>query len=1041
MTNKIIDAALDNRFVVLLLVALLIAVGTWSVTTLPVDAVPDLTNVQVQILTTSPSLGPVEMEQFVTFPVETAMSGLPNVEEIRSVTRFGLSNVTVVFEEGTDIYWARQQVGERLIDARDQIPAGAGTPTMGPIATGMGEIYQFEVRAKPGFNYDLQELRTILDWQVAFQLRSVPGVIEVNSFGGELKTYEVQVNPDALLNYKIPLDRLFEALQKNNSNAGGGYIVHHEEQQIIRAEGLVQSLDDIGSIVLDSREGGTPVYVRDIGQVRFAPMLRQGYVTRDGRGEAVTGIVMMLIGENSRVVVDRVKQKVAEIQKTLPEGIFIEAFYDRTELVRRAIDTVTENISGGAILVIIMLFLLVGDLRAGLIVASAIPLSALITFISMKYFNVSANLMSLGALDFGIIVDGAVVMVENAIRHVAQAKRLNPDMKKAGLEVFREAGHEVGRPILFAGAIVIIVFLPILSLRGLEGKMFGPMAFSFMSALVGALVLSLTVMPVLVSLFLARKFSEKDALLLRWCKRGYEPLLKFAIARPLRVFLSAVASLAIGIVLAMGFGSEFVPKLDEGDLAVQAIRLPSVSLERSIEMTTTIEKTLLKDFAKEVKSVISKTGRPEIATDPMGVEASDIFVILKPKDQWRFDSKEELVTAMKASLDDQVPANNFSFTQPIELRVQELIAGVRLDIGISLYGDDLDTLKEVGNKIAGVVSQVPGAGDVQAEQTGGLPYIQMKIRRDQIARYGINASDVLDTVAIIGGKEVGQVFEGQRRFPLQVRLGPKWRANVEMLKRLKVADPLGRQIPLEQLVDIDIGPGVAQISRDEIRRRFLIQVNVRGRDLAGFVADAQKAVAEQVKLPPNYTVAWGGQFKNLQDATGRLAIAVPLALFLICSLLYLTFKSSKLALLIFLNVPIATTGGILALWIRDMPFSISAGIGFIALFGIAVMNGVVLIEHIRYLRLRGMSVNEAAHQGALDRLRPVLMTATTDALGFIPMAISSSSGAEVQRPLATVVIGGVITSSLLTLIVLPAIYRWFEPKPREDQQVGDSLKP
>lgn len=1035
MINKFINASLNNRFAVLLLVVLLIAVGVWSMTTLPVDAVPDLTNVQVQVLTTSPSLGPVEMEQFITFPVETSMSGIPKVAEIRSVTRFGLSNVTVVFEEATDIYWARQQVNERLTEAREQIPEGLGTPTMGPIATGMGEIYQFEVRAKPGYEYNLQELRTILDWQIAFQLRGVPGVIEVNTFGGELKTYEVQVNPDALLNYKIPLNRVFEALQENNANAGGGYIAHNEEQQLIRGEGLVQSLDDIANIVLESRKDGTPIHIHDIAEVRFAPMLRQGYVTRDGRGEAVTGIVMMLMGENSRVVVDRVKQKVAEIEETLPEGVYIDAFYDRTELVRRAIETVTENVSGGAILVIIILFLLVGDWRAGLIVAAAVPLSALFTFASMRYFGMSANLMSLGALDFGIIVDGSVVMVENAIRHVAQAKRLNPDLKKAGLDVFRDAGHEVGRPILFAGAVVIIVFLPILSLQGIEGKMFAPMAFSFMSALVGALILALTVMPVMASLFLARRFTEKDPMLVRWCKRGYEPLLKFVIAHPRLTFLSATGCFGASVLIAMTFGAEFVPKLDEGDMAVQAIRLPSVSLERSIETTTAIEKLLVEEFPEEVETVISKTGRAEIATDPMGIEVSDIFVILKPKDEWRFGSKEELIAAMKESLESKIPANNFSFTQPIELRVQELIAGVRLDIGISLYGDDLDTLKEVGNKIAAVVSEVPGAADVQAEQTGGLPYIEMRIRRDQIARYGINASDVLDTISVVGGKVVGQVFEGQRRFPLQVRLGPKWRENVETLKRLKVADPQGRQIPLEQLVDIEIGPGVAQISRDEIRRRFLIQVNVRGRDLAGFVSDAKEAVAEQVELPPNYRIGWGGQFKNLQDATGRLLIAVPLALFLICSLLYLTFNSAKLALLVFLHVPIGATGGILALWLRGMPFSISAGIGFIALFGISVMDGVVLIEHIRNLRHRGLAMNEAVHQGALDRLRPVLMTTATDALGFIPMAISTSSGAEVQRPLATVVIGGVLTASTLTLVVLPAVYHWFEPKREEEVEV------
>jgi len=1034
MINRIIDASLNNRFVVLLLVVLLIAVGAWSMVRLPVDAVPDLTNVQVQVLTTSPSLSPVEMEQFVTFPVETAMSGIPRVEEIRSVTRFGLSNVTVVFEEGTDIYWARQLVNERLTEAREAIPEGLGTPTMGPIATGMGEIYQFEVRAKPGYDYSLQDLRTILDWQVAFQLRSVSGVIEVNAFGGELKTYEVQINPDSLLNYNVSLSRVFEALQENNANAGGGYIVHHEEQQIIRGEGLVESLDDIASIVLDSREDGTPVHVHDVAEVRFAPMLRQGYVTRDGRGEAVTGIVMMLIGENSRVVVDRVKQKVAEIEETLPEGVYIEAFYDRTELVRRAVDTVTENISGGAILVIIILFLLVGDWRAGLIVASAIPLSALVTFTAMNYFGVSANLMSLGALDFGIIVDGSVVMIENAIRHAAQAKRANPDLKKVGLDIYRQAGHEVGRPILFAGAVVIIVFLPILSLQGIEGKMFGPMAFSFMSALVGALVLALTVMPVMASLFLAHRFTESDPFLVRWCKRGYEPLLRFVIAHPRFTFLSAVGTFGISVLMALTFGAEFVPKLDEGDMAIQAIRLPSVSLERSIEMTTEIEKTLMEEFSDEVESVISKTGRPEIATDPMGIEASDIFVILKSRDEWRFGSKDELVAAMKESLENTIPANNFSFTQPIELRVQELIAGVRLDIGISLYGDDLETLKDIGNQIAQVVSQVPGAADVQAEQTGGLPYIQMRIRRDQIARYGINASEVLDAISVIGGKVVGQVFEGQRRFPLQVRLGPKWREHVETLKGLKVTDPQGRQIPLEQLVDIEVGPGVAQISRDEIRRRFLVQVNVRGRDLARFVADAKRAVAEQVELPPNYRIAWGGQFKNLQDATGRLAVAVPLALFLICSLLYLTFNSGSLALLVFMHVPIGATGGIFALWLRDMPFSISAGIGFIALFGISVMDGVVLIEHIRNLRRRGMNMNDAVYQGSLDRLRPVLMTTATDALGFIPMALSTSSGAEVQRPLATVVIGGVLTASTLTLVVLPAVYHWFEPKDETDAQ-------
>ncbi len=1032
MINRIIDVSLENRFVVLLGVVLLIAGGIYSMFRLPVDAVPDLTNIQVQVLTTSPALGPTEMEQFVTFPVETAMSGIPKVTEIRSVTRFGLSNVTVVFEEGTDIYWARQLVSERLTQARSEIPAEIGVPTMGPIATGMGEIYQFEVRAKEGYDYSLQDLRTILDWDIAFQLRGVPGVIEVNAFGGELKTYEVQIDPTAMLNYGISLQEVFTALDRNNANSGGGYIQHYEEQRLIRAEGLVQSLHDVGDIVLDSREDGTPILIRDIGEVRFAPLLRQGYVTRDGRGEAVVGIVMMLMGENSRSVVERVKQEVAEIEKSLPEGVYVDAFYDRTELVRRAVGTVVENVSGGAILVIVMLFLLVGDVRAGLIVASAIPLSALFTFMAMSYFGVSANLLSLGALDFGIIVDGAVVMVENVVRQVGVAKLRDPSMKKAGIGVFRDASHEVARPILFAGAIVIIVFLPILSLEGVEGKMFRPMAFSFMSALVGALVLSLTVMPVLASLFLARKFTQRDPFLIRWAKRAYEPLLRAAMARPGFVVACSVISVVLGGLVATQFGAEFVPKLDEGDMAIQAVRLPSVSLERSIEMTTDIEKTLLEKFPDEVDSVISKTGRPEIATDPMGVEASDIFVIMKPRAEWKFDDKQDLILAMKGELDSKIPGNNFSFTQPIELRVQELLSGVRSDIGISLYGDDLDQLKEIGDRIAAVVGQVPGAADVQPEQTGGLPYIQIKIRRDQIARYGINAGDVLDTIATIGGKEVGQVFEGQRRFPLVVRLMPKYRENLESLKKLRVADRSGRQIPLEQLAEISVGPGVAQISRDSIRRRFLVQVNVRGRDLASFVAEAQDAVDEQIQLPAGYRIAWGGQFKNLQEAVGRLSVAVPLALFLIIALLYMTFRSVKLASLIFLNVPIATVGGIFALWIRGMPFSISAGVGFIALFGIAVMNGVVLIEHVRALRQSGKELGDAVFHGAVDRLRPVLMTATTDALGFLPMAFSVSSGAEVQRPLATVVIGGVITSSILTLIVLPTIYKWFEPAIQED---------
>lgn len=1030
MIDRIINWSLDNRLVVLLLTATLVAAGVYSAVTLPLDAVPDLTNVQVQVLTNSPALGPIEVEQFITFPVETAMSGVPRVEEIRSVSRFGLSAVTVVFEEGTDVYWARNLVNERLQKARETIPAGAGVPELGPIATGMSEIYQFEVRAKPGYEskYNPMELRTILDWQIAFQLRSVPGVIEVNTFGGQLKTYEVQADPNRLQNFGLSLGDVFAALERNNGNAGGGQIVHGEELRLIRGEGLISSLDDIRNIVLASRNG-TPIHVGDVADVRFAPMLRQGAVTRDGEREAVVGMVMMLAGENSRAVVSAVKQKVAEIDETLPEGVVIDTFYDRTELVERTIHTVAENISGGAVLVVIMLLLMLGDLRAGLIVAAAIPLSACGAFIAMRLKGVSANLMSLGAIDFGVIVDGAVVMVENIVRRASLFQRSAPG-RRVPLGVFRTAGFEVGKPILFSGAIVVIVFLPIMTLQGIEGKMFRPMAFVFMSALAWALVLSVTVMPVLASLFLVRRMKEAEPVVVRWARSAYAPLLRRALARPGLVVSVAFASFLASVAIASRFGAEFIPKLDEGDIAIQAVRLPSVSLEASIEMTKAIERTLLAKFPDAVETVVSKSGRPEIANDPMGIYQTDIIVRLKPPAEWKYDTKDDLVAAMAKVLDETVPSNGLSFTQPIELRVQELVAGVRSDVGLSLYGDDLKLLEEKGDEIARVLQKVPGAADVQAAKLAGLPYLRVIIDRAAIGRYGINARDVLDAVEAAGGKVVGQVFEGQRRFPLQVRLPESWRDNAEAISRIKVNDPTGRPIPLAQLAKIESENGPAEVSRDGIRRRTLIQCNVRGRDLARFVADAQAAVKREVKLPPGYLLTWGGQFENLRDASLRLAVAVPAALFLIASLLYMTFNSVRLAGLIFLNVPIAATGGIVALWVRGMPFSISAGVGFIALFGIAVMNGVVLIEHIRHLRHEGHDTPAAVYEGAMDRMRPVLMTAAVDVLGFLPMAFSASAGAEVQRPLATVVIGGVVTSTVLTLLVLPAIYHWFEP--RED---------
>ena len=1033
IVQRIIQWSLQNRFIVQIASLLILAMGFVAATQIPLDAVPDLTNVQVQVLTNSPALGPEEVEQFITFPIENAMSGVPNVDEIRSISRFGLSAVTVTFYDGTDIYWARNQVNERLQRARENIPPGMGTPELGPIATGMSEIYQFEVRSKPGFKYSLSELRSMLDWQIAFQLRSVQGVVEVNTFGGELKTYEIQVDPAQLQNYGISFADVFKALDENNGNSGGGYIAHGAEQRLVRGQGLVTSLEDIQNIVLESRDG-TPIRIKDIGEARFAPMLRQGAVTRDGDREAVIGMVMMIMGGNSRKVVEEVKEKIHTIQKTLPEGIEIDTFYDRTDLVEKTIHTVAENIGLGVLLVIVMLIVLLGDLRAGLIVAAAIPLSAMSALIAMRYAGVSANLMSLGAVDFGVIVDGAVVMIENCMRQAANHLKSNPG-KKVPLHVFESSASEVGKPILFAGLIVVIVFIPILSLQGMEGKMFRPMAFTFMTALSSALILSVTVMPVLASLFLARWIQQKDTLVVRGLKRLYEPCLRFSMKHPLGMFLAAIGIFAISVLLARQFGREFVPKLDEGDIAIQATRLPSVSLETSVELTKAMERCLLK--FPQVITVVSKTGRPEIANDPMGVYQTDVIVRLKPKEQWPEPiSKEELVVQMRKALAREVPANSFSFTQPIELRVQELVAGVRSDIGLSLYGDDLGVLKAKGDEIVQALLRVKGAADVAAQQIAGLSYCGVSVRRDALARYGINAREVLDAVACVGGKVVGQVFEGQRRFPMQVRLAPEWRTDVEKLSQLKVEDASGRQIPISQLAEIKINDGPVEISRDSIRRRLLISCNVQGRDLGGFVAEAQRVVDQSVELPPNYILHWGGQFANLREATERLAIAVPVALLLIFSLLYVTFNSVRLALLIYLNVPIAATGGILALWARGMPFSISAGVGFIALFGIAVMNGVVLIEHIRHLRHQGLSPVDAVVQGALDRLRPVFMTAACGALGFIPMAISSSSGAEVQRPLATVVIGGLITSTVLTLLVLPSIYRWFEPKENATEELA-----
>jgi cobalt-zinc-cadmium resistance protein CzcA len=1033
MLIKIFEFSLANRFLIIILSLVIVGLGIWSMLKLPIYAVPDVTPNQVQILTNSPGLGPVEVEQFITFPVETAMSGLPGIEGIRSVSRFGLSAVTVTFKEDVEIYFARRLVMERLPQAREMIPEGFGTPEMGPISTGLGEIYQFEVK---GEGYSLMELRSILEWDIAFKLKSVPGVVEVNTYGGELKTYEIQLSADKLVSYDLSIDQVFEALENNNANSGGAYIERNQEQYLIRGEGLVRGLTDIGNIVIATRNDGTPIFIRDIAEVTFAPMVRQGAVTRDGKGEVVTGVVMMLIGENSRTVVNSVKEKIEEIKASLPEGVVIDTYYDRTELVRKTIKTVTKNLGEGAFLVIIILFLILGNFRAGLIVAAAIPLSMLVAFTGMKYFRISGNLMSLGAIDFGLIVDGSVVMIENIVRHLSLKSKTGPagevarsqneaEDKSNIIEVILRAGREVLRPIVFAVSIIIIVYIPILALEGIEGKMFKPMALTVIFALIGSLVLSFTLMPVLASYFLKKNDlkKEKETFIIKMVKKYYLPLVQKTIKRPKITAAAAGVIFLLSLIFVPFMGAEFIPRLDEGAIALQAWRLPSVSLEESVRNTSMIEKNLKK--YPEVITVVSRTGRAEIATDPMGVEISDIYVILKPPSEWKSaKTKEELVEKMNASLTESLPGTMFSYSQPIELRVQELIAGVRSDVAINIYGDDLEMLEELGGKVVKVISKVPGSADTKAEQVAGLPYLRVVIDRDAIARYGINASQVLDTVEAIGGKQVGQVLEGQKRFFIQVRFSPEDRKSFESIKNIRVSNRNGQLIPLNQLADIRVEEGPAQISRENIHRKLSVETNVRGGDLASFVSEAQEAVDNEIKLPSGYWIEWGGQFENLQRASSTLTIVVPVALLLIFVLLYLTFGSVRPALMIYLNIPLAATGGIIALFLRGMPFSISAGIGFIALFGIAVLNGVVLMSYIIQKRKEGKSPTEAAREGAEIRLRPVLMTALVASFGFIPMALSSSAGAEVQRPLATVVIGGLVTSTLLTLLVLPAIYSW-----------------
>ena len=1033
MINRIIDFSIRWRLFVLLLAVLLVAFGLRAALELPIDAVPDVTTNQVQINAEAPAFTPLEVEQYVTIPVELAMSSVPEKEEIRSISRFGLSQVTITFREGTDIYWARQVVLERLLEADEDLPPGVSTE-MAPISTGLGEIYQFTLEAEPEAHteYTPRELRTILDWTIKPRLRTVPGTIEVNSFGGEEKQYEVLVDPARLISYGLTLGQVFEALERNNSNVGGAYLERRGEQQLIRGVGLLQSIEDVGNVVV-AADGGTPVYVTDVAEVGIGSQIRHGAATRDGR-ETVMGMAMLLKGENSRTVAEAVRLKLAEIQETLPPGVRIDTFHDRSELVNRTIDTATTNLVEGGVLVMLVLFLFLLQFRAGLIVSSAIPLSMLVAIIAMREFEISANLMSLGAIDFGLIVDAAVIIVENCVRRLAQrrqelGRRLTGEERR---QTIREGTVEVRRASQFGEIIIIAAYIPIVSLVGMEGTMFRPMALTVIFALSGALVLSLTVIPALSAVFLrdprhAGRSEENP--LVAWIGRFYRPLLERAVRYPSTVATGAAVIFVSSLLLTPLLGSEFLPELEEGSIAVNMVRLPSVALDEAIRMTTAAERALL-EFP-EVESVVSRIGRPAIATDPMGTDMGDTYVLMKPPSEWTTAAtRQEMVEVFEERL-HRIPGMAYSFSQPIRFRMMELVEGIgaRSDVVVKVQGEDLETLQETAAGVGGILQQIPGAADVRVQQTDGLPLLQIVIDRAAIARYGLNTADVQDVVrTAIAGTQVSEILEGSRRFALVVRLTPAARADAEAFGTLPVGAPSGLQIPLRQLARIEEVEAPAVIGRENGLRSISVEANVRGRDIGTFVAEAQAAVDEELTVPVGYGMTWGGMWENLDSGRRRLALVVPVTFFIIFLLLFATFNSLKQAALIFTGIPFAVTGGILALLIRDMNLSMSAGIGFVAVSGVAVLNGVVLVTFINQLRERGAAVEDAVVRGSLTRLRPVLMTALVATLGFVPMALSTSAGAEVQRPLATVVIGGLVTSTLLTLMVLPALYTWAHEK-------------
>jgi cobalt-zinc-cadmium resistance protein CzcA len=1020
MLNAVIDWSLHNRFVVLACAAGFAVLGAFSLPNLPIDAFPDTTPVQVQINTMATGLATEEVERQLTFPVEQAISGLPHLAQVRSLSKFGLSQVVVTFEDGTDVYFARQLLTERLNNL--DMPAGSARPRLGPVATGLGEVYHYLLRSR---RRSLTELRTLQDWVLKPALRTVPGTAEINGWGGLEKEYQARVDLHHLAHLEVPFDQVVQALANNNLNAGGGYLPQAGNMYLVRGVGRTYTLDDIRDVVVAVPRPGVPLKVRDVAEVGLGNVLRMGGITSQGQGEAVLGLGFSLIGENPYGVADRLARKMEQVKKTLPPDVEVRVVYNRTELVDHVIDTVRGNLFEGGLLVVAVLFLFLGNLRAGLIVALAIPVSMLFAFSGMLRFGIAGSLLSLGAIDFGLIVDSSVVMVENVVRHLAHDR----DAGRSRLEVVRDAAVEVRGPTMFGELIIMIVYLPILTLEGVEGKLFRPMALTVIFALVGSLVMSLTLMPVLTSLVLPRHIRERDPLLVRLARWLYAPLLRLSLRHGAAVLGLAGAALGVGILIARGLDTEFVPPLSEGAFVITVLRSPGSDLDASMDYNTLMEKLILKEFPREVQNVWSRVGTAEVATDPMGPEETDFFITLKPRQSWRPEirTQEELREEIRKVF-APLPGQNLSYSQPIKQRVDEMIAGVRGDIAVKIFGDDLAQLQDLAGRVMKVLRSMGGEDLKMAEQVGGQPVLQIQLKRDELARYNISARTALDVVEALAGKPVGEVVEGQLRFPLAVRLPPEARSSPAAVGALLLTTPAGLRVPLSRLASIELVEGPVKIAREWGQRRVTVQCNVK-KDLGGFAAEAQRRVAKEVPLPSErYRFEWGGEFENLERARNRLTLVVPAALTLIFVLLYVTYRRLRDVVLVFTAVPFASVGGLLALYLRDLPFSISAGVGFVALSGVSVLNSMVLVTFIRHLRDRGLQPDRAIEEAALTRLRPVLMTALVASLGFIPMALSTGVGAEVQRPLATVVIGGVLSSTLLTLLVLPVLYHFFGPK-------------